>query len=54
MSWEQLEAILKENREKAREEAEAPVTKCPDCAYFSLIENKHGEKLCPICGWRGR
>ncbi len=54
MSWEQLEAILKDNRETAREEVAAPVTKCPDCAYTLLKENKYGVKCCPICGWRGK
>lgn len=54
MSWDQLKAILKENREIAQEAAATPGTKCPDCAFVPLRENKNGQKLCPICGWRGR
>ncbi len=53
MSYEQLKTILDENRKIARDEEAEPTTKCPDCAYVPLKENKDGLKHCPICGWTG-
>ena len=56
MGYETLKNILDENklqRELEKQEAMNP-TKCPDCAYAPLRENSKGEKLCQICGWRGR
>lgn len=54
MGFEQLKEIIKDNLKIAREEEMAPITKCPDCAWPVLKENKRGGKLCPICHWRSR
>lgn len=53
MGWEQLLQIIKENRRLEEAEKMAPITSCPECAYIPLRENSKGEKLCPMCGWRG-
>lgn len=54
MTWGQLKTILDENRRIAEEEKAQAVTKCPECAFNELKENKTKVLLCPICGWTGR
>jgi rubrerythrin len=52
MGYQQLKEILDENRRIAEQEAQKPITECPECGFVPLKENRKGEKLCPICGWR--
>ncbi len=51
MGYEQLKAIIEQNRKEAEAEARKPVTQCPQCSYIPLKINSRGEKLCVICGW---
>lgn len=55
MGFETLKNIIEANKEQAildKQEVMNP-TECPDCAW-TLSEDSHGHKSCPICGriWR--
>jgi len=54
MSWNKLKQILDDNRRIIEEEKDKEINQCPECAYVPLKMNKHGVKLCPMCGWKGR
>jgi len=54
MSWEQLEGILKENREVARRESIEPPVVCPFDGHI-LDVHPSGVRNCPFGNytWRG-
>ena len=53
MGYQQLKEMIDQNRKEAEEEKTRPITKCPDCDFPSLKENKSKALCCPICGWTG-
>lgn len=51
MSWEQLQAIQRENRDLAREAARTPLVACPIDGTL-LVIRKDGVRNCPFGNFR--
>ena len=51
MSWEQLKAILDENRQEQRKQATAPPVACPIDGE-PLVVGKNGIRNCPFGNYR--
>ena len=51
MSWEQLQAILDEQREAEREDERTPPVACPIDGEV-LDVKPDGKRGCPFCGYR--
>lgn len=51
MSWEQLEAILKENKREQEKAGDKTPADCPVCG--EQLDRRDNQLNCPMGHWRG-